>query len=388
MVVVLFVLHAGGHYGQHVHELLQYWTRHRLPGTLHVVVSAALWASHPELHAFADETNVYLHIEEQSGNVSSPFRSGLTHARLANRWIQRLAPTHFVFLFLDHIQPFTRLLRLSAGATFSGILFRPSLHFGLLGAPARTFREKILRWRKRTLLRLLLTDRRLSTVFSLDPYAVEAINALHPRGEVCVALPEPLGLQSGSDVPALLRRAKPERKTLLLFGALDTRKGLIVLLDAVEGLPQAAQERLTLVLAGKLVEESLRPRVEQALEHARLHVLFEDRFLDEAEILPLIEAVDLNVLPYVGHLGSSGVLVRAAHAGKPVIASDYGVVGAHVNRYGLGLTVDTNTPEALAEALARWLDHPETLPYNAESAARFAQANTGEAFARTLFNRL
>ncbi|MBE2185801.1 MAG: glycosyltransferase [Rhodothermales bacterium] len=388
MVVVLFVLHAGGHYGQHVHELLKYWTRERLPGTLHVVISPALWASYPEVQAFAGEAKVHIHIEEESGNISSPVRSGINHIRSANRWIRRLSPTHFVFLFLDHIQPFSRFLRLPAGGMFSGILFRPSLHFDAIGAPARTLNEKASRFRRRANLRLLVGDTRLSTIFSLDPYAVGAINALSPRREVCVALPEPLGLLDISESPALLRRVKPWRKTLLLFGALDMRKGLVVLLDAIEGLPQTAQKRLTLILAGKLVDERLRTRVQQALDHPHLQVLFEDRFLDETEIQPLIEAVDLNVLPYVGHLGSSGVLVRAAHAGKPVIASDYGVVGTHVNRHGLGRTVDTNTPGALTEAIGQWLEHPETLPYDAVAAAHFAEANTGEAFARTLFNRL
>jgi hypothetical protein len=41
-------------------------------------------------------------------------------------------------------------------------------------------------------------------------------------------------------------------------------------------------------------------------------------------------------LPYVKHFGSSGVLARAAAAGKMIIASDEGLVARRVRDHGLG----------------------------------------------------
>ena len=44
------------------------------------------------------------------------------------------------------------------------------------------------------------------------------------------------------------------------------------------------------------------------------------------------------VLPYVGHLGSSGVMLQALMAGRPVLVPDKGLMGCRVRRFGLGLT--------------------------------------------------
>jgi len=82
------------------------------------------------------------------------------------------------------------------------------------------------------------------------------------------------------------------------------------------------------------------------------------------------------------------VLVRAAHARRPVLTSDYGTVGAHTRRHRLGLAVDTTRAEAVAGGLAAWLESPSTLAYDADSAAAFAAANTAEAFAKTFFTSL
>ena len=47
-------------------------------------------------------------------------------------------------------------------------------------------------------------------------------------------------------------------------------------------------------------------------------------------------ACDAVLLPYIGHIGSSAILSRAAAAGKMVIASDEGLIAKRVRKHGLG----------------------------------------------------
>jgi glycosyltransferase involved in cell wall biosynthesis len=85
-------------------------------------------------------------------------------------------------------------------------------------------------------------------------------------------------------------------------------------------------------------------------------------------------------------VGSSGVLGWAAEARKPVIAQDYGLVGALVRDYGLGLTVDTTDPARITEAMSQLLQ-PGQLEA-ATAAARwdaFLDGRRPQAFAATVF---
>ncbi len=259
-------------------------------------------------------------------------------------------------------------------------------------APA-SLKERLSQRRKAWAVRAAFANPRMHTLFELDPFAVPAARALSGRPDAVVALPEaftPLPAHAATRLP-LLDAVEPGRKVAVFFGVLDARKGLGVVLDALAHLPVSAQRALAVVLAGQMHP------AERAHYHARLaevrgrtavQLLLEERFLLEAEIQPLLEAADLVLMPYVRHVGSSGVLVRAAHAQRPVLTSSYGLLGAHARLHRLGLTVDTTQPAEVAAALAGWLEAPASVPFDPASAAAFARANTSAHFAATIFDRL
>jgi len=79
----------------------------------------------------------------------------------------------------------------------------------------------------------------------------------------------------------------------------------------------------------------------------------------------LFAACDAVLLPYIRHLDGSGVLSRAAGAGKPAIASDEYLIGHIVRQHRMGLLFESgNVPElqrvilqaaaAPPDELSRW----------------------------------
>ena len=74
-----------------------------------------------------------------------------------------------------------------------------------------------------------------------------------------------------------------------------------------------------------------------------------------------LAAADAVLLPYRrSHIGTSGVLQRAAASGRPVVATDVGQVGPLVRDNGLGVVVEPESPQALADGIADLLSRPKS----------------------------
>ena len=84
----------------------------------------------------------------------------------------------------------------------------------------------------------------------------------------------------------------------------------------------------------------------------------------------MFAACDVVLLPYLGHFGSSGLQVRAAGAGRPVIASDEELVGRLVREHGLGPVFPSGNAAALREVLDATARAPEAELVRWQAAAR------------------
>jgi len=76
-----------------------------------------------------------------------------------------------------------------------------------------------------------------------------------------------------------------------------------------------------------------------------------NRYVSDDEIESAISALDLMCTPYPRHIGSSGVVVRAAAAGRPILGSEYGWIGQTISRFELGTTCDVTNPGAFSRSL-------------------------------------
>lgn len=388
--VLLFDLYGGGHHGFYLDVLCRYWATKKLPGDLHVAISPDFATRHADtIAAVRDMPRATVHVLGDVPERASLLARDRLHGKLLAQVAVSTGATHAAALYWDHVQLSTAMaLRFDRPIKLSGIYFRPSFHYGTLDGPEPAWRDRVLAARKRLVLRAALRNPHLDTVFSLDPYSVPFVNKM-AGGEVAVFLPDPVRVDS-IGATTILDKAAPGRKKLLIFGVLDHRKGIVPVCKALALLTAAQQARLSLALAGPIPEgdaADVREALHTLQRDTNVEMLLDERFVPDNEIQQLVGQSDLVLLTYQHHIGSSNVLVRAAAACVPVLATNYGLVGAQVRRLGLGLTIDTADPNRIADAITAWLRDPATLPFDARAARAFAHANTAEATARTFWSR-
>jgi glycosyltransferase involved in cell wall biosynthesis len=306
------------------------------------------------------------------------------------RYLVRTGAEAGQFLSLDHLTlPLALGLR-AHGRRLSGILFRPSVHYGALGSGHARLGEVVRDLRKAVLYRLMLRNPDLDLVLTLDPYFVGHAARHYRRGDKVRALPDPVNpVLDRAHAPALIRRLPPRRTVLVLFGFITARKGVLNVLDALELLLPETARRTAVILAGR-IDDAIRDGVAERRERlaagpSRVWLHIEDRWLAPAEIAALVEQSDVVLAPYQRFVGSSGVLMWAARAGKCVLAQDYGLVGRLVADHHLGLAVDTSDVQALARGMATIVHEGPQRFIDTRSASEFAASHTAQRFATSVF---
>ncbi|HLA64879.1 MAG TPA: glycosyltransferase, partial [Rhodothermales bacterium] len=214
------------------------------------------------------------------------------------------------------------------------------------------------------------------------------------RGSRAVHLPDPTPPPTpAGQTPEETRRAwgvGPARRLAVLFGSLEERKGVLTLLEALLQLPNADARKLSVIIAGRSYDD-VRPRLEAlaARVHASTSVqlVVREEFIPDGDVQGLIEAADIVLAPYQRHVGSSGIVMRAGAAGKPLLAQDYGLVGHQVRSAGLGWVADTTDPAALARVLAAAATGPPP-GFDPARARAFVAPYSEDAYVDALFSNL
>src|SRR4029077_1708244 len=123
------------------------------------------------------------------------------------------------------------------------------------------------------------------------------------------------------------------RKAIILtFGLLSPNKGIEVMIDAMPSILRSRPDAVYVVLGathpnlvrreGESYRESLKTRV-RALG-VEEHVVFLDRFVDQATLLEFISMCDVYVTPYLNEAQmTSGTLAYSFGLGRPVVSTPY-----------------------------------------------------------------
>ena len=98
--------------------------------------------------------------------------------------------------------------------------------------------------------------------------------------------------------------------------------------------------------------------IQRAEREAAGMVHFDDRYLTTPELHQLVQQADIVLLPYDSREQvTSGVLIEAVTAGKPVISTGF-PHAVELLSSGAGLIVDRQDPTSIADAVRRVLTEP------------------------------
>lgn len=201
---------------------------------------------------------------------------------------------------------------------------------------------------------------RMRTRFGVDPAKVVQI----PHGAVVPQAVEP---DSG-------------RPTFLTCGLVGPGKGVERVIDAMGDL-RGLRPRPRYVVAGRthpkvLAAEGERYRNDRIEQAWRLGVAgsiaFDDEYRDVPSLTSLLQSSTAVVLPYDSRdQATSGVLVDAIAAGRPVVATAF-PHAVELLASGAGIVVDHDDPDAMAGALRRVVEDRTLLEDMTTEARRLA----------------
>lgn len=175
-----------------------------------------------------------------------------------------------------------------------------------------------------------------------------------------------LGLQCDNDA-----------KIVGVFGLLDNRKGVDLLIKAF--LKRGPNPKEYLLLAGRQREEIklLMDTILKKRINGTSQIIEINRFLSQQELCLAISAVDVVAVAYPRHIGSSGILLEAAAANKPILGSKFGWIGYVIEKFGLGYTLNVLDEQAFKKGLSWAFLNPT---FSIQGANTLASANTPEKF--------
>ncbi|NEP19316.1 MAG: glycosyltransferase, partial [Leptolyngbya sp. SIO4C1] len=174
---------------------------------------------------------------------------------------------------------------------------------------------------------------------------------------------------------------------------LTKRKGIDQVLDAIALSPAQTCENLCLLMVGPLGagvadKERLNTRISDLRTTSKAQIIVCDEFVADKDVQPYFQLSDFVLATYQKHVGMSNILIRAALAQKPVISSNYGLMGEVTRRFGLGLTVNSARPTEIALALTRCMTDKTEPLCNLIDTEQFGKQNSAERFSQVIFQHL
>ena len=185
--------------------------------------------------------------------------------------------------------------------------------------------------------------------------------------EECAALRAELGLDPNVFTAGILARIEPY-------------KGHLYILEAAEQLKREGRNFRILIAGTGSYEDEVRQAIaEKKLENEVLFLGF------RSDVAKLLSILDVQLNASYGTEASSIALCEGMSLGVPAIASDYGGNPWQIDDGEDGLIFPSRDSTALARALARLMDEPETLGNMQKRAVEiFHERFTGEIFARNV----
>lgn len=400
--IMLFDLDIRGHHAGYIQHLITYWRDRNLSGTLDILVVPEFIIRHESVveltNSIGNINFITITLEEEANlkTVNSSrdrFQRSFQEWQLIKKYTQARNTTHCLLMFFDAV--FWRMcFGVNPPCPISGIFFRPISHYCIFTNYKPSLSERFWELREKLGLSRILSSGYLQNCFCLDSLAVDYFAKLYRATKILYPT-DPVQIYDSSQQQIEKVRhhlgIEPGRKVFLLFGSLSERKGIYKLLEAIKLLSADLTQKLCLLLVGPIEKEQkdqLAEIIKNISYSQPVQIVSYHQFIIDSEIQPYFEIADVILAPYQRHVGMSAIIVRAAAANKPVLSSNYGLMGEITRINELGLTVDSNVPQAIAEGLTHLLTESADSVCNYTKMKHFAEQNRAERFAEIIFENI
>lgn len=306
------------------------------------------------------------------------WRDALASSNSLRNAVRRWHPDHVYLPYGDGLSQVLGVRRLLGNDFLQGAQAEALLMRGAFAYPHSSFYSRLKAEAGLSALRAAPWER----VHFIDPLIYAEVSrrggALAERSRI---IPDPVERIPETDRSTARRSlAIPEDGRYIgCAGAMDERKGIDLLIDAFASATLSSTDRLLLV--GQQ-SEGIRTRLQRAdvlrLVEAR-RILSIDRYVSNAEFGFAIASMDVVCAPYPRHIGSASIVLHAAAAGKPVLASNWGWMGFVIPQFKLGECINETNSTVFASAVARSLRDAHGFRQG-EAAQRFVHFHTVENF--------
>jgi hypothetical protein len=270
---------------------------------------------------------------------------------------------------------FTQSAALRCLATFKRRLVEPAveahLNRGTYAYPYESTRD----WVRGVASRELILRCPWQIVHLLDPWMYAPLQGRSSRAEFRI-IPEPV-----EPLPELSRddarralNVPVDGRYVAMIGGLRAGKGLEGLLESFSRAKLAADDRVLLV--GKMTEavrRHIHERYDSLVRNGQ--IVYIDRYVTDHELDCGFVAADIVAVTHERLIGSSGTLLRAAHAGRMLVTTDYGWAGWATRTFELGMTARVGDVDVLSHTFETAF--PASSGYRrSERGDRFCQFHT------------
>lgn len=239
-----------------------------------------------------------------------------------------------------------------------------------------------------------MRSKRLTSLMCLDNFAVDHLNSID-RKKRSSFLQDPVQVYTHSDKKLQALKTdlgiSESRKIFLLFGVLSSRKGIRQTLQALHFLSRENAEKTCVLLVGPISADEkayVEEQTQLLSEKSAIQIIPYYHFIQDSDVQLYFQLSDVILVPYQRHIGMSAVLVRAATAGKPVISSNFGLIGEITRKQKLGLAIDSSDPKKIADAMEHFLVEESHHLYSKASMKSFAKQNLAQDFSAKVFKQL
>lgn len=369
MKILIFDSETGGHHLEYIHHLYD-----AVGASDHeaIILTAKSFEDVKEKFKWAEAPNikvVYLSsFEQELCNNQNLLRSAWDKSIILRKYTKKYQIDAVWLIMLIKFMPFLPFL-LPKKVKISGILYRIFLYNKEL-SQVRRFLEQIRFW-------IMSISSNIDSVFVLnDESAAEKLNYKFHTGKFKF-IPDPFMEPDTSKLVNIRKQFcdSNAQKLWIHFGAIEERKGTLEILKAIALQKPDEAKMNKIVIAGRVFPE-MKQRFYQTLNENpyKDNIYVYDEFCSYDFLYNLCHSCDAILIPYHNAIHSSGVIGYASYFEKPVVGPASGLLGMLIEKYKLGITLETIDPSNIYHCLISELPIGDSGYVRSHSPEEFANA--------------